>query len=75
MKLHELMDICNSLATENPKSGDYEVRIVTAGEYMDGYWYGGTPSVAITSVEAGFDWDYEVILLMPDKALIRKGKK
>ena len=75
MKLRELTEICNSLATENPKSGDYEVRIVTDGEYMAGYWYGRTPSVAITSVEDGFDWDDEVILLMPDKALIRKGKK
>jgi len=75
MKLFELADLCNRLAEENPKRKDYEVRIVTAGEYMDGYWYGRTPSVAITSAEDGFDWDNEVILLMPDKALIRKGKK
>ena len=75
MKLRELTEICNRLASEKPCRNDYEVRIVTAGEYVDGYWYGRTPSVGITSAEDGFDWDNEVILLMPDKALIRKGKK
>ena len=66
MKLCELLDICNRLAEEKPCAKDYEVLVAT---------YGRAPSSAVKEVEVGLDWDDEVILLMPDKALIRKGKK
>lgn len=62
MKAHE---IAERILGQTARGLDCEVRIVVQSQGS----VGGTPSVAVSRVEAGFDWDNNKFLIYPKQAL------